>query len=83
MHIFLRCCLRLAIVAAGLLLVGLTAVMFVVLLALWAVRSTWLKVTGRPATPWVMRFGAREVFRRAHRGPSTREVIDVEARRLR
>jgi hypothetical protein len=81
----LRCCLRLGLFAVGLVLVAGMVALFTLVLALWSVRAVWLKLTGRPVAPFVMRFGARDVFRRAAARPSPRavaDVIDVEARRL-
>jgi len=82
MHTILRCCLRLGLFAVGLVFAACVVAVFLLLLAFWSVRAMWLKLTGRSAAPFVMRFGPREAFRRAYRAPSGGEVVDVEARRL-
>ena len=58
--------------------------LFSVFVTFWLVRSAWLKLTGRPAAPFGVRFGPREAFRRARQPDATPsgDVIDVEARRL-
>ena len=78
----LRFFLRLGLFAMGLVFAASVLVVFMLLLALWSARALWLKVTGRPAAPFVMRFGLREAFRRAYRAPPGGEVIEVEARRV-
>jgi hypothetical protein len=82
MQTILRLLLRLILLAAGLVLAASVLAMSVLLLALWGARVVWFKLTGRPTTPFVMRFGPREAFRRASRAPSDGEVIEVEARRV-
>jgi hypothetical protein len=87
MPAILRFCLRLAFVAAGLLLVAGVALVSMLLLAAWTLRATWRKLTGQPAAPFVVRFGPRQAFHRAWRAPARGnvvdvDVVDVEARRL-
>lgn len=78
----LRFFLRLGLFAAGLVFAASVLVMFMLLLAAWGARMLWLRLTGRPVAPFVMRFGPRDAFRRAYRAPSGDDVIEVEARRL-
>lgn len=82
MHPFLRFCLRLGLFALGLVFAACVLAMVMLLLAAWSVRAAWLRLTGRPAAPFAMRFGPRDAFRRAYRAPPGGEVIDIEARRL-
>jgi uncharacterized membrane protein len=88
---------RTALVLVGLVFAASLLVVFVLLLALWSLRALWARVTGRPARPFVMRFGPRQGFeemvRRAR--PASRtpradaaagrgrlgDVSDVEPRR--
>ncbi|NML46013.1 hypothetical protein HHL11_19855 [Ramlibacter sp. G-1-2-2] len=81
--------LRVVLFAVGLVLAASFAVAFVLVLAVWALRTAWLCLTGRPAAPFVMRFRAADGFRRAYRGsaqPARRspeaDVTDVEAKRI-
>jgi hypothetical protein len=82
MQTVLRLFLRLALLAAGLMIAASVLAMSVLLLALWGARAGWFKLIGRPTAPFVMRFGPREAFRRAYRPPSSGDVIEVEARRV-
>ena len=87
----LRFLLRLLLIAAGLIFGLSLALVMIVLLAAWGVRALWCKPTGKPLTPFVMRFHPREgfdqVFRQAERhgaapATSSRRVLsdltDVE-----
>jgi hypothetical protein len=82
MQTILRLFLRLALLAAGLVIAASVLAMSAVLLALWGARAAWLKLTGRPAAPFVMRFGPRDAFKRAYRAPADGDVIEVGARRV-
>lgn len=59
--------LRALLLAAGLVFAASLLVVFVVLLALWSLRSLWARLTGRPVTPFVMRMGPRAAFDEAMR----------------
>ena len=81
--------LRVVLFAVGLVLAASFAVAFVLLVAAWALRTAWLRLTGRPGAPLVMRFRAADGFRRAWRGSaqpqrraSDADVTDVEAKRV-
>jgi hypothetical protein len=54
--------LRLLLVAAGLVFAASVAFLAVVLLALWALRAGWARLTGRPVTPFVVRMGPGRAF---------------------
>jgi branched-subunit amino acid ABC-type transport system permease component len=82
MPTLLRFCLRLVLLAAGLVFAASMAVVFTLLLVSWCTRVLWLKLTGRPVTPFVMTFGPRAAFRRAAGTAPVGDVIEVEARRL-
>ena len=62
--------LRIFLLAAGLVFAASLALAFVVLLLLWALRSLWARVTGRPVAPFVMRMDPRGGFVRVYRGQS-------------
>lgn len=88
--------LRVFLVLAGLVVAASAVVVFVLLLAVWAVRAGWAKLTGRPVTPFVARMhrfgGPGEMMRRreasrtpradsvVQRRPGRADVTDVEAR---
>jgi hypothetical protein len=82
MQTILRLFLRLALLGVGLMFAASVLAISVLLLALWSVRALWLKLTGRPAAPFVMRFGPRDAFHRTYRAPAGGDVIEVEARRV-
>ena len=60
----------------------------VVLLALWAVRAAWARLTGRPVQPWVFQFKPKTHWNRFTRTPDwgraskSGEVIDIESREI-
>lgn len=63
----MRLVLRLFMVALGVVLfLGLLAAVMV-LVTVWALRAGWARLTGRPATPWVMRMDPRNGFASAFR----------------
>ena len=86
MHTVLGLVLRVFLLLAGLVFAASLAVGFVVLVALWVVRSTWARLTGRQATPFVMRVDPRAGFDRmvrrpgsdARTPPTVGDVTDVE-----
>ena len=58
-----RLALRVLLVAMGLVVFLSLLVAVLVLAAVWALRAGWARLTGRPATPWVMRMDPRTGFR--------------------
>ena len=86
MHTLLGFVLRVFLVLAGLVFAASLAAGFVVLVALWLVRSAWARLTGRPATRFVMRVDPRGGFDRMVRRPASDartpsnlgDVTDVE-----
>lgn len=77
--------LRVVLFFMGLLLAASLAVAVLLLGALWSLRYGWARLTGKPVTPWVMRFnpGAGfERFRQASRPaePSAADVANARAR---
>jgi hypothetical protein len=86
--------IRFLLTIAGLIFAASLALVLLVFLWVWLVRSLWLKLTGRSHTPFTMpinpREGFEQMFRRAPRGavdpakPSRRsldDVTDVEPKR--
>ena len=76
--------LRVVLLAAGLVFAASLAVVFCVLLAFWLLRAGWASLTGKPRSPFVVRFRAAEGFRQAYRRgqpvrrPLAADVTDVE-----
>ena len=62
MAFLLNFLLRLLLLAAGLVFALSLAFAFLVLFAVWGVRMAWARLTGRPVTPFAMRFGPRQAF---------------------
>ena len=58
-----RLALRVLLVAMGLVVFLSLLVAVLVLAAVWVLRAAWARLTGRPATPWVMRVDPRTGFR--------------------
>ena len=50
-----RLALRVLLVAMGLVVFLSLLVAVLVLAAVWVLRAAWARLTGRPATPWVLR----------------------------
>lgn len=67
--------LRAALLAAGLVFAAGLAVAFVLLLAVWGVRSLWSRLTGRPAAPFVVRFRPAAGFRGMARRHAAAEAV--------
>lgn len=67
--------IRLLLVAAGLLFAASLAVVFAVVLGIWALRAGWARLTGRPMSPFIFRVDPRagfgQMYRRAHQGSPT------------
>jgi len=69
----------------GLLFAASLVVAVALLMVVWALRAGWARLTGKPVTPWVMRFDPRagfERFRDAGRQSeaSAAEVVGARAR---
>jgi hypothetical protein len=62
MPFLLNLLLRAVLVAAGLVFAASLALVFVLVLSWWALRSAWARLTGRPVTPFVVRMGPRGAF---------------------
>jgi len=93
---FLSFLLRVFLLAAGLLFTASLAVGLLLVAAVWGVRSTWARLTGRPVMPFMMRIDPRAGFDRMYRRPppgatpradsvvdwrrETGDVTDVEPR---
>lgn len=82
MSTILRVLLPLGIFAVALMLAAGMLAASVLLLAFWSVRALYLRLTGRRAPPFTVRFRTPEAFRGARRGLSGGDVIDVEAKHL-
>jgi len=78
--------IRLVLLVAGLLFAASLLVAALLLAAVWGLRWVWARLTGRPATPWVVRFNPLagfEPFRQAARkrqGPSAADVVNARSR---
>ena len=67
----------------GLLFAASLVVAIALLMAVWALRAGWARITGKPVTPWVMRFDPRagfERFRDAGRQPDVSAAAVAGAR---
>jgi len=76
---------RVILLLLGLVFAASLAVAAVLLAAVWGIRYAWARITGRPVSPWVMRFNPRsgfERFRSAARPaePSAADVANARAR---
>jgi len=87
---------RFFLLAAGLLFAASLGLAAMLMLALWGVRAVWAKLTGRPATPFIVRIdprgGFERMYQRAGQGRRTQganvvrpgrgpaDVSDVEPR---
>jgi hypothetical protein len=96
MRTILTFLLRLVFVAAGLVFAASLAVVFAAVLAVWALRAGWSKLTGSPTSPFVFRIDPRAGFDRMYRraqadsptpradavrpGQRISDVVDVEPR---
>ena len=71
--------LRVLLFAAGLVFAASLALVFLLLLGLWALRAGWALLTGKPRTPFVVRFRAAEGFRQTYQRaqPVRRPIADV------
>ncbi len=78
--------LRFVLFMLGLVFAASLAVAVLILAAAWGLRYAWAKLTGKPVTPWVMRFNPGsgfEAYRAATRRaqePSAADVMNARAR---
>lgn len=77
--------LRVLLFLMGLVLAASIAVVVLLLGALWAVRYGWGRLTGKPVTPWVMRFNPGSGFSRfrAAQRPAEPSAADITSARAR
>lgn len=78
--------LRVILLLLGLVFAASLAVAVMLLAAVWGVRYAWARLTGKPVSPWVMRFDPRsgfERFRSAAARPAEPTASDVANARAR
>jgi hypothetical protein len=76
---------RVILLLLGLVFAASLAVVVMLLAAAWGVRYAWGRLTGKPVTPWVMRFNPRsgfDKFRHAAQPaePTAADVVSARAR---
>lgn len=76
---------RFILFCLGLVFAASLAVAVLLLAAVWGLRYGWARLTGRPVTPWVMRFNPRSGFDRfrAAQQPAEPTAADVVSARAR
>ena len=77
--------LRVILLLLGLVFAASLAVAVMLLAAVWGVRYAWGRLTGKPVTPWVMRFNPRSGFDRFRNAanpaePTAADVTNARAR---
>jgi hypothetical protein len=77
--------LRVILLLLGLVFAASLAVAVMLLAAVWGVRYAWGRLTGKPVTPWVMRFNPRSGFDRFRQAaqpaePTAADVANARAR---
>ena len=77
--------LRFILFCLGLVFAVSLAVAVLLLAAVWGLRYGWGRLTGRPVTPWVMRFDPRSGFDRFRAAqqpvePTAADVVSARAR---
>lgn len=77
--------IRVILLLLGLVFAASLAVAVMLLAAVWGVRYAWGRLTGKPVTPWVMRFNPRsgfDKFRNAAKPaePTAADVANARAR---
>jgi hypothetical protein len=77
--------LRVILLLLGLVFAASLAVAVMLLAAVWGVRYAWGRLTGKPVTPWVMRFNPRSGFDRFRHAanpaePTAADVANARAR---
>ncbi|UKI05851.1 hypothetical protein [Variovorax paradoxus] len=76
---------RVILLLLGLVFAASLAVAVMLLAAVWGVRYAWGRLTGKPVTPWVMRFNPRSGFDRFRNAaqpaePTAADVANARAR---
>jgi hypothetical protein len=76
---------RVILLLLGLVFAASLAVAVMLLAAVWGVRYAWGRLTGKPVTPWVMRFNPRSGFDRFRHAaspaePTAADVVSARAR---
>ena len=64
-----RFVLRVVFLFMGLVFAATLLFAVLVLACIWALRAGWARLTGRPVTPWVMRFNPQDGWNRFNRAP--------------
>ena len=77
--------LRVILFAFGLVFAASLAFAVLLVFVLWALRYGWARLTGKPVTPWVMRFHPGQGFDRFRAAarptePSAADVANARAR---
>ena len=77
--------LRVVLFLIGLVFAAALLCAVLLLGAVWALRAGWARLTGKPVTPWVMRFNPRSGFDRFTAAgrpaePSASDVANARAR---
>ncbi len=68
----IRLLVRVALVAAGLVMFASLLLAALVLALSWGLRAVWARITGRPVTPWVMRMDPRSGWSAVYRSGQAR-----------
>ncbi len=76
-----RFAVRIVFFFAGLLFAASILVAVVFIAAAWGLRMGWAKLTGKPVTPWVMRFSPGAGFRRFNEAQANSEPEPTPAER--
>jgi flagellar biosynthesis protein FlhB len=76
---------RVILLFLGLVFAASLAVVVMLLAAVWGVRYAWGRLTGKPVTPWVMRFNPRSGFDRFRHAaqpaePTAADMANARAR---
>jgi len=76
---------RVILLLLGLVFAASLAVAVMLLAAVWGVRYAWGRLTGKPVTPWVMRFNPRSGFDKFRHAappaePTAADVANARAR---
>ena len=76
---------RVLLFMVGLVVAASLVVVVTLLMAVWALRYGWARLTGQPTAPWVMRFDPRSGFERfraagARAEPTASDVVAARAR---
>jgi hypothetical protein len=76
---------RVILLLLGLVFAASLAVVVMLLAAVWGVRYAWGRLTGKPVTPWVMRFNPRSGFDRFRHAaqpaePTAADMANARAR---